>query len=369
MSRPLTGGLTSRSLKSDIGYEPDACWREGGQPVWVEVKAGTHSFRNVRASLMGLAYLLANDPQSRALLVLPDSRITEERLHAEVRLAEQSLRPEVMQRLSLVLGKDHGYLGLPPDLGKDFRDWLDETIERESPEGAKPRQFHYAIVEVMLHQWLLGKEPVTTDWLMKTVGCSYPTAARALEKMGHAIVRRTDRRAVLRGFPGEEWARLVSLSDEIRSTARFVDRSGQTRSPQSLLRRLAQLGRDDIAVGGIEGARHYDPNIDLIGLPRLDLSLHCPGRRVDWGFIERLDPALERTEQRDAPAVLVVHLVRRKVSLFQSGADGMQWADPVECMLDLHEARLESQAKEFRAFFEKHREANLRHEMNRSGAI
>ncbi|MFA6313943.1 MAG: hypothetical protein WC681_20895 [Sterolibacterium sp.] len=210
---------------------------------------------------------------------------------------------------------------------------------------------------------------MTTDWLMKTVGCSYPTAARALEKMGHAIVRRTDRRAVLRGFPGEEWARLVSLSDEIRSTARFVDRSGQTRSPQSLLRRLAQLGRDDIAVGGIEGARHYDPNIDLIGLPRLDLSLHCPGRRVDWGFIERLDPALERTEQRDAPAVLVVHLVRRKVSLFQSGADGMQWADPVECLLDLHEARLESQAKAFRAFFEKHREENLRHEMNGSGGI
>lgn len=358
MNRPLTGDLTSRSRKADIGYEPDACWREGQQRVWVEVKAGTHSFRNVRASLLGLAYFLSNDPESRALLVLPDSRITEERLYAEVHLAEQSLKPEVMQRLSLVLGKDHGYLGLPSDLGREFRDWLDELIEKESPEGTKPRQFYHAVVAVMLHQWLLGQGPVTTDWLMKTVGCSYPTAARALERLGHAIVRRTDRRAVLRAFPSEEWARMVTLSDEVRTTARFVDKSGQPRSSQSLLRRLAQIGRADLAVGGIEGARHYDPEIDLIGLPRLDLSLHCPGRRVDWSFIERLDPALEKTEQRDAPAVLVVHLVRRKVSLFQTDKDGMHWADPVECLLDLHEARLESQAKELLQFFIKQKSSN-----------
>jgi hypothetical protein len=72
---------------------------------------------------------------------------------------------------------------------------------------------------------------------------------------------------------------------------------------------------------------------------------------VDWSFVERLDPELEKTERRDEPAALAVHLVRRKVPLFQPGEGGMQWADPVECLLDLHEAHLEAQAKELLHFF------------------
>jgi len=347
MNRPLPGGLTSRPRKSDIGYEPDACWTEGGQKVWVEVKSGTHSFRNVRASLLGLAYLLSREPDSRALLVLPDSRITEDRLRAEVRLAEQTLRPEVMGRLSLVLGKDHGYFGIPDDLDKDFQLRLDGLIKKESPDGAKPRQFYYGVVAVMVHEWLLGHGPVTTDWLMKTVGCSYPTAARALQRLAHQLVRYSDRRAALRRFPREEWARFVTVAGEVRTTLRYADRSGQARSAHSLLRRLEKLGRSDVAVGGVEGARHYDPEIDLVGLPRLDLTLHCPDRRVDLSFVEQLDPALKETAERDAPASLVVHLLRRKASLFQPGDGGLQWADPVECLLDLHEARLEPQAKAF----------------------
>ena len=347
MNKPQTDGLATRPRKSDIGYEPDACWTVGGQKVWIEVKSGTHSFRNVRASLLGLAYLLSREPESRALLVLPDSRITEDRLRAEAGLAEQALRPQVMDRLSLVLGRDHSYFGIPDDFGKDFQLRLDDLIEKEAPDGAKPRQFYYGVVAVMVHEWLLGHGPVTTDWLMKTVGCSYPTAARALQRLGHALVRRTDRRAVLRRFPSEEWARLVAVADEVRATVRYVDQSGQARSAQSLLRRLEKLGRSDIAVGGVEGARHHDPEIDLAGLPRLDLTLHCPGRKVDLSFVEQLDPALERTDERDASASLVVHLLRRKKSLFVPGENGRQWADPVECLLDLHEARLEPQAKAF----------------------
>lgn len=348
------------SGKSDIGYEPDARWREGQHDVWVEVKSRTNSSRNFRASLLGLAYLLSREPKARALLVLTDSRITEERLQAELRLAEQTLRPDVMQRLALVIEKDHCYFGLPPGLGGDFKVWLDRRVDKESHEGRKPRQSYHVILEILLHQWLLGKGPMTTGWIMKTAGSSYPTIAGALRRLEQVLIRHSDRRVELRGFPREEWARLVTLSDEVRATVRFVDRSRQARSPQSLLRRLAQLGHDDVGVGGIAGARHYDPDIDLAGVPRLDLSLHCPGKRVDWSFVERLDPALQKAERGDEPAALVVHLVRRQISLFQSDDAGMQWADPVECLLDLHEARLEPQAKGFLDFFMQRNSAGLR---------
>lgn len=357
MSRAQPANKARPSFKADIGYEPDDCWEQGEQRVWVEVKTNTHSFRNVRASLLGLAYLLAIDPDSRALLVLAESRISPNRLHAETDFIKQTLKPGIADRLVLAVLSDGVPIGLPPDLdGEPFHSWLGEVVNRESNRGTKSRQSYEEILKVMIRQRWLVDEPVTTDWITKAVGCSYPTAAAALQRLGYVVIRHTNRMSKLRMFPREEWSRLVSIADEVRGTKRFVDQSGQPRSPQSLLRRLATLGHNDLAIGGIEGARHYKPDIDLIGLPRLDLSLHSPKSRINWSFVEHLDPALRETDDRNAPASLVVHVVRRRKSFFEPDKSGahndLQWADPVECLLDLHEARLESQAKELLDFFE-----------------
>jgi hypothetical protein len=332
----------NEKMVADTGYRPDGQW----QDVWVEVKFETHSIRNLRASLLGLAYWLTNNPTSRGLLVLVDSRMTEERLQREWKLAEQTLHPEVLERMTVAFAKNKQYVGLPRDLGDNFRVWLDQLVLRESREG-KPRESFYAILEVLLHQWLLGKGPMASQWLMKTVGCSYPTVATSLRRLEPSLLRHSDRRVELRYFPRDEWARLLAVSDEVRSATRFSDRSGQPRSIDSLVDRLKRLGRSDIAVGGVIGARHYQPALDLVGTPRLDLSLHCRGKNVDWNFVKELDPALQETKRRDEPAPLVIHLVRRARSLFEPGEDRLPWADPVECLLDLHEGRLESQALEF----------------------
>ena len=68
---------------------------------------------------------------------------------------------------------------------------------------------------------------------------------------------------------------------------------------------------------------------------------------MDLSFVERLDPALEKAARPDESSSLVIHCIRRAESLFQPGDHGVPWADPVECLLDLHEARLESQAQAF----------------------
>jgi hypothetical protein len=151
----------------------------------------------------------------------------------------------------------------------------------------------------------------------------------------------------LRVFPRDEWARLVALADEVRGTVRFVDQSGQRRAPESLLRRLQQLQRDDIAVGGVWGAKHYHAALDLVGNPRLDVSIHSPNKAANLDFVAQLDPALARAARRAQAPSLVVHVVRRAASLFERDGSGGLWADPVECLLDLHEARLEDQALEF----------------------
>lgn len=183
--------------------------------------------------------------------------------------------------------------------------------------------------------------------LMEISGTSHPTVSRSLERFDHYLKRHSDRSAELRSFPREEWARLLAVSDEVRGTVRFADRSGQARSPESLLRRLRKIGGQDVAVGGVLGAKHYQPSLDLVGNPRLDISIHSGRKTADLSFVERLDPGLEKTVKRDESPTLVIHTIRRAASLFQHGEDSLPWADPVECLLDLHEARLESQALEF----------------------
>ena len=42
----------NEKIVADTGYRPDGQWHD----VWVEVKFETHGIRNLRASLLGLAY-------------------------------------------------------------------------------------------------------------------------------------------------------------------------------------------------------------------------------------------------------------------------------------------------------------------------
>jgi hypothetical protein len=285
------------------------------------------------------------------LLLLEEPTITETRLHEEWKGAASVLRPELFARLSMAIHQSGKWTGIPVPPATSEHSVLNEILRHElsrRPVGAsRSSEAHHEILRILIHQWLLGKGPITVSSLMEISGTSHPTVSRSLERLDHYLKRHSDRSVELRIFPREEWARLVAVSDDVRDTVRFVDRSGQARSPESLLRRLRQLQRQDIAVGGVLGTKHYQPTLDLVGNPRLDLSIHSGRKTANLSFVERLDPALEKATRRDESPTLVIHMIRRAESLFQPGENDLPWADPVECLLDLHEARLESQALEF----------------------
>jgi len=92
--------------------------------------------------------------------------------------------------------------------------------------------------------------------------------------------------------------------------------------------------------------------------PRLDVSLHSPGKRLDLEFIGRLDPALKRVEDPCAPANVVVHAVRHADPQSTPRKDGLAWADPLECLFDLYEARLDMQAGQFLEALQRQRPAS-----------
>ena len=315
----------------------------------IEVKMGVSALRSVRNGLMELAYAMTRRPGFKALLVLPDASVTRSRLQAEWELVSAVLRPELVEGLSLCIGQEGRFIGIPSDPDSETQRILSEVVEAQRPRmdlGHAHGSAPFVVLKILFHHWLTDGRPATTDWLAKVSGYSYPTVSSVLRKLGGLIERESGRRIRLRWFSRDEFGRLLGESGRARATVRFVDRSGQPRSPEAHVRRLEQLGPPRLAIGGVLGAKHYDPDLDLAGAPRLDLSQHCPDRRLDLSFIHRLDPALKRVEDPLEPATVVVHAVRHADSLFAPRDGGLCWADPVECLLDLHEARLERQASQ-----------------------
>lgn len=316
-----------------------------------EVKPGVTAIRSVRLGLMQLGYALAaRPPEDEGFLLLPGTSITRVRLEQEWKLAASVLRPDIAKRLSICTGDEGHFKGIPRDPDLAAQSFLTRALATQRPRPgvtASRGVASFVILKVLLHHWLMHGTPVTTDWLAETTGYSYPTIAGVLRGLGSLIERETDRRLRVRWFSREEFARLIAASDRARETARFADRSAHERTIDAHVRRLEKLAPAGLAIGGVLGARHYVADLDLVGAPRLDLSQHRAGRHLDLGFIEALDPALQRIEDPLEPATVVVHAVRHADPLFTPREGGLNWADPVECLLDLHESRLEPQAAQF----------------------
>jgi hypothetical protein len=93
----------------------------------------------------------------------------------------------------------------------------------------------------------------------------------------------------------------------------------------------------------VAGARRYFPALDLVGTPRLDVTMPSAARAPDVSWVEPL--GLRPAAEGEA-VLLAVHAVHFPGARGER-AGGRRWADRVECLLDLHEARLESQALDF----------------------
>ena len=305
----------------------------------------TAAARVLRAELMAIAAAVARDPTRRGTLRLVRPRISEKRLEEEWGAAAGALRPAVLSRLSLQVlfpdGRSRVFgasRGLPPETGGGG------VAMRPGLVRLPSRDLSFVVEKLLIWAWLTRRGPLTRKWLERAAGCTYPTVAAVVRRLGSAIRRHPDRRIELGHVPREEWGRVFALSGGARSTMRFKDRSGQPSGAAALLRRLGELAPQGVAVGGVAGARRYHPGLDLVGLPRVDLSVHAPGRDADIGFVGRLDPALQPATGPGDPTQLVLHFVRHAEPLFTPNVAGLPWADPVECILDLHEARLETQA-------------------------
>ncbi|MDP8208103.1 MAG: hypothetical protein P9L92_15670 [Candidatus Electryonea clarkiae] len=345
-----------REQRARFGYKPDIQLDD----FCIEVKYRPRDFRNLRSSLLELASWIMDDPRERGILLLVEPQFSLSRLSEEWHLAWQTLHPKVSKRLSLVVVNDGQYDGLPQNLKKGFRQKLDKLLNLELaniPSTAttidtvqrRPQSF-YDILIVLLNLWLLGKGSVTTKWLMEATGNSYPTVAKSLNLLEYCLKRHKNRQVELKYFQKEEWSRLVVNMGEFDKCIRLADRSGQPRSAEAHLKRLTQLKTCEYAIGGVLGAKQYYPDLDIVGTPRLDISIHNKNKLFDRRFIDQLDPGLKEVTDSLYPVNVVIHIISRPEPMFKMDDDGDLWADPVQCLLDLYDAKLDFQASEFKEY-------------------
>jgi len=263
------------------------------------------------------------------------------------------LAPDVATSLQLVLVSPSSEVIYPADqLGQQIAAALRTAADSSEAAGPRPDR-SYDVLKILLLRWLRSDPPIAMGELQAQSGLSHPTVAKRVRALGNSIERTSNRRVKLRELPTRPWAELVALSPRVRQTTGFEDRSGRSGDLSALVARIQRQQPPHVALGGVVGARHWQPGFDLHGIPRVDLELHAPMGSADLSFVSRIDPALAPARPEVAP-ILAVHVVTRAASLFDvDKGKGTPWADPVEILLDLHQLRLHKQADDFVKFWRK----------------
>jgi hypothetical protein len=199
---------------------------------------------------------------------------------------------------------------------------------------------------VVLATWLTGRGASTLGSLQVICGLSYPTVAAALAELEARgeLRRNRDRSVEFNAFPRHTWEQVAALSDQLRRPMRFVDPSGRTPDPAFLLRRTEKASPPGVALGGVVAARHWHPDFDLHGIPRLDLCLDPHAGTPAEEIVRGIDRSLRPAWASSGETALVLHPVLRARPLFaRPPGPGLPIADPVESLLDLHELHLHAQ--------------------------
>lgn len=316
-----------------------------GQPLTIEVSVGMRTARDLRSLLLDATYALKNDGGAY-LALLFKCGFTAERLAREIEDFKGVVRPEVADRVRL-LAIDHRQ-----ELGAALRGYVDADQSNELAErilhaaiGSPTASSREAVQFLLLWRWLHVLPPIKTVELAAQCGASAPTVSAAIKDIpAREVMRTRDRRVALQSFSPASWQKWLTKSSEAQ-TVKFVDRSGSPRSPEKLARILSAMALHNVAIGGVLGAMHHYPALDITGAPRLDIVIHGTPH-ADLSFIERLDPGLQREDSPEGRAHVVVHFTNRPESHFEV-REGFIWADALDCLVHMWKAGLTHQVEDF----------------------
>lgn len=333
---------------SSTKYEVDGRWDGPDGSVLVDIRRSNNA-RDIRDTLVNLAYVLSNDrPTATALCVVPKSRLSLSRLWQELEKFRAVVIPSLASRIYIAtIGSDGHLTGSPYDNNSEFLRWFIRLAATKTATMVPARSNRQSVSSMLAQLWLRGEDPQSFKALQHLCGASYPTVSTVVKELSAKgfIAHQSDRRVSLKYLTHDAWLTMFKAHSDNRKVLRFVDPTGQSRSPDSMAIRLFKLQEQDlfknVAVGGVLGAKHYFPDLDITASPRLDISVY--GESTE--FVHKIDAALEQTSNPQAKAVLIVHLVQGPERFIDRNDSGT-WAPEMECLADLIELGLTREALE-----------------------
>lgn len=351
----MSGYLNNHT--SSKKYDVDGQWDGPQGRVLVDIRRSNNA-RDIRDTLVSLAYVLSDQvPTTTALCIVTRSKSSLNRLMKEVEQFRAVVRPDLASRIHIAtVDGDGRLLGSSYDHTPEFLQWLSTFVATETASISPVRSNRQSVSSMLAQLWLRGEGPQSFKALQHLCGASYPTVSTVVKDLsGKGLIEHQSyRRVGLKYLSHDAWLNMAKAHGENRKVLRFVDPTGQARTPEAMATRLFKLQEQGIsknaAVGGVIGAKHYFPDLDITASPRLDVTVYGEGTE----FVCKIDAALEQTSDPQAKAVLVVHLVPGPARFIVEASDGT-WAPEIECLADLFELGLAREAMEMVTDFSRRR--------------
>lgn len=317
--------------------EVDYLSRDGREAL--NVMANIAGSRDLHAAVTGLATHLLAVPELRtASLLALSKQLTAARAEKEMDILRKILHPTIARRIEVVLvGADEVYHSTPGSRLAPIAEELRKELSGAAADGRKGNSL-FEIHKLLLRRVLLGEPAPTLRDLAEMTGYSYSAVSDGARKLQSAGTTRRGKKGTieLQDVSLRKLAFLAQMPG-VRPVRLLVDATGRKPDHHALWKRVRPWLGESLAAGGVLAGEHWDPKLDLHGLPRIDLHA--------------VDPRAFKARElglADAPAhvgpervVVALHPVIRKRPLFIR-----TWADPVETILDLLELRLQAQAEQ-----------------------
>ncbi|MDO9020712.1 MAG: hypothetical protein Q8S73_15970 [Deltaproteobacteria bacterium] len=357
LEEALLGLLKDSHRPAARGAGVDLLGRDGRTAI--EVKATLSGVRDLQAALVQLALAVRANPSAEfVVLIATIKRLSRPRALQEFEQVREMLRPEVGHRLALIAATDDGPIAAP-----------DVATVRELFDRVKPLLTGGPILtargvtaawtnktvevwKVLFDGWLQNRGPMTSDAIVRASESSSPTVLSVLTLLnGYGEIERgSDRRVMFNALPQRSLGEVLVVLRTMTRRTSYVDGTGRAPDPHRLLRKVQAGVRAGVSLGGIVAARHYQPDFDLNGLPRLDVCV-CARPAAYWEqWTARVGPALRESRPGDPLALLVVHHLprtelRRDLERDPSSEPALPFAEPSEVILHLYDAGLHAQAE------------------------
>ncbi len=341
-------------LQNKCGYAEIHPSRPPGAPMATESTKTLRNLRNtrdLRAELLTIAAHLA-DSGDVALVRVEDPAISQATVRAEWGRLIAAIKPEIAERMRLELSPPAATSAPTRSATRKVKSDKSDSIPVDRPN------YRAEVLRFLVGASLANDGMWSVKGLIQRIGASQTPVRQALQDLKRSGLLHEWRGGHIDLLPEGISAELLAKLQAMPQSLRFrFERGARIRTPTELLERaLPLLGPSTkgvwakMALSGAPVAQVEVPELDLAGVPRLDLVAFVPrnAKAFDAHAMRKLSDGLEYEPNVLATAPVVVTLVRADEHEIRNDViSDVRCAQPMDVFLALIDMNLRQQAAKY----------------------